>query len=151
MGAIRILDYLDERAVLFLTAKNRTEVLNAAVEKAAELSYIEDVGSFRDAVVARDKVLSTGIGFGVAVPHAKRPGISGFFVIPVILQDPVDWDASDREPVQIAFLIGGPDDQQQQYLQILAKIVLVTKNPELRKRLIAATSASDVVALFQDV
>lgn len=148
---MRIFDHLQRESILFMDGGSKAQVIEAAVSRAGELSYLNDIEAFREAVLSRELIVSTGLGLGVAVPHAKIAGVKEFFVVPVILRSGIDWDAIDHAPVRLVFLIDGPEDQQQQYLQILAKIVLVTKNPALRERLLSANSADEVLTIFEDL
>lgn len=137
-------DYVRPEQIVFPETASRDETLDALVDVAAAAKLVEDVDAFRKAIHEREKLVSTGIGLGVAVPHAKMPSIDDFFVVVGILRKEVDWDAIDRKPVRLVFLIGGPTDDQQTYLQILSKIVLLTKSPRLRSALLSADSADSI-------
>jgi len=141
-------DYLVPERVLFLSQKKRKDVLSSMIDRADELGLVGNRRAFAAAIAERESIISTGIGLGVAVPHAKLPIVRDFFVIVAVLDSEVDWDAIDRKGVRLVFLIGGPDNRQTAYLQILAKIVLVTKNDELRKVLLDAKTPEEAVAPF---
>ena len=72
--------------------------------------------------VKREKIVSTGIGMGVAIPHAKLPSFDRFFLAVGLqkVKDGIDWDALDGAPVRLIFMIGGPANQQTDYLKILS-------------------------------
>lgn len=144
-------DYLQTDRVLFLSATRRRDVLREMVDRVEELKLVPDRRAFETVVENRELIVSTGIGLGVAIPHAKLSGIDDFFVLVAVLKDEVDWDSIDKNGVRLVFLIGGPDGRQTEYLKILAKIVLVTKNEKLRGRLLAAGRPEEVVAPFADL
>jgi PTS system nitrogen regulatory IIA component len=148
---MRILDYLFESSVLFLDNNNKNEVLASMVAHAAASGLILEETTFREAIFERESIMSTGIGLQVAIPHAKLPNIEEFFVIPAILSQDSNWDAIDKKPVRLVFLIGGPTDRQTDYLMILSKITLVIKNPARRKALMAAKDAKAVLAAFAEL
>lgn len=148
---MQILDYLNEPSVLFLHNTDKNEVLGAMVAKAAVLGLIPDEESFKQAIFERESIMSTGIGLQVAIPHAKLPGIPDFFVIAAILGKDADWDAIDKKPVRLVFMIGGPADNQGDYLKILSKITLIIKNPARRKALMAAKNAKAVLDAFAEL
>ena len=81
----------------------------------------------------------------------KLKDISKFFVIPAVLKNNSDWGAGNNQSVKLVFLIGGPSEEQKQYLQILSKVTLVVRNPERRKALLAATNAEEVLSQFADL
>jgi len=148
---MRILDYLSESSVLFLDSTNKQEILSVMANKAAELDATVNVKSFTKAILERETIMSTGIGLQVAIPHAKLQTIQDFFVVAAILQNDAEWDALDKKPVRLVFMIGGPADKQADYLKILSKITLVIKNPARRKELRQAKDANAVLAAFAEL
>lgn len=148
---MRILDYFSEPSVLFLDSTDKNEVLASMVAHAASLGFISEAQLFKKAIFEREAIMSTGIGLQIAIPHAKLSGISDFFVIPAILSGNSDWDSIDKQPVRLVFMIGGPSDNQIDYLKILSKITLVIKNPARRKTLMNARDAKAVLNAFDEL
>ncbi|MGK5593919.1 MAG: PTS sugar transporter subunit IIA [Parachlamydiaceae bacterium] len=146
---IKIAKYLSKNLILFLNASNRDEALEKLVDCIYQDGKLEDRDSFFQAIIEREKIVSTGIGMGVAIPHAKLPGYDEFFIAIGILKKGVDWQAIDHSPVRIIFMIGGPDDKQTEYLQILSGLTLAIKNEDLRKKLLTLNSPEDIVKLFE--
>ena len=144
-------DYVAADDIVFLDGATRNESTQKLIDTAAQHSHIGDVEKFSRAIFEREAVLSTAVGSGVAVPHAKVSGVEKFFVVIGISSTPIEWDAPDKQPVRIVFLIGGPEQQQTKYLQLLAKVMLVVKNDSLRGRLLEAKTAQDVVTIFSGV
>jgi len=133
-------------SVFFIEKTDRMSVLTELAAKSLALGHVKDPDDFYQAVIERESLMSTGIGLGVAIPHAKLPSIDAFFVATAVLKNPVEWDALDRKPVRVVFLIGGPDGSQGAYLQLLAQIMLVIKDDERLKKLQSAATVEDVVA-----
>ena len=144
-------DYLDKDLILFLKESDKKSVLHYMIQEAGKTDKVLEEKKFRDAIEAREAIMSTGIGLGVAVPHAKTKTIPEFFIVLAVLEDPIDWDSLDKQPVRIVFLIGGPEDRQTDYLKILSKIVLQIKNEERREKLLKAKKAEEVLALFEQL
>ena len=122
-----------------------------ALRRLCELSknQVGDLKKFSDAILAREALLSTGLGVGVAFPHVKISSVPEFFITAGIFPNGVEWDSLDGNPVTTVFLIGGPDGRQQRYLGILSKLSLIAKNPETRKRLVEARSPDDLIKIFE--
>lgn len=116
----------------------------------AENGTLENPQTFKTAIIEREKIVTTGIGMGVAIPHAKLPGYDNFFIAVAVLGKGVDWKALDGGPVRLVFLIGGPDDKQTEYLQILSALTLALKDEERRKKLLATHQPEEVIALFRE-
>jgi PTS system nitrogen regulatory IIA component len=86
---------------------------------------------------------------GVAIPHAKLPILHEFFIaIGIQRKKGIEWNALDKAPVNLIFLIGGPDNRQSEYLQILSKLTAAIKDLDLRKEIFHVHNAADVIALF---
>lgn len=145
---VKISKYLDKDLILFLNAPNRDTTLKMMVDQIDAVKKLDDKEHFYKAIIDREKIVSTGIGIGVAIPHAKLPGFEDFFIAIGILQKGVDWDALDGSLVRLVFMIGGPDDKQTEYLQILSSMTGAIKNEELRKKLLTLNSADDILSLF---
>jgi nitrogen PTS system EIIA component len=145
---IKLSDYLDESLVLFLDSKTRDECLHALVEQLRQVGKLQDSDAFFQAVLEREKLVSTGIGMGVAIPHAKQSHFPDFFLAIGVHRRGVDWDALDGSPVRLIFLIGGPDDKQSQYLQLLSTLTSSLRDPERRRKLTQASTAAEVLQLL---
>lgn len=146
-----ILSYMDPKLVVFLNVDTRDEALAQLVTKVAETGTIRDKAVFYHAIVEREKIVSTGIGMGVAIPHAKLPNYDHFFIAIGISQKPIDWHALDGGPVRLIFMIGGPDDKQTEYLQILSTLTQAIKDEEKRKKLLLSNNSQATIELFQTI
>ncbi|OLT49977.1 PTS mannose transporter subunit IIABC [Corynebacterium sp. CNJ-954] len=114
-------------------------------EEQGRLSETEVV----EAALAREAQSTTAVGNGVAIPHARSAAVS----VPTLafgrLQTPVEWDAPDREPVDLVFLIAVPDDAGKQHLKVLAKLARALMKEDFRESLRSAPSSGDVVNLVK--
>lgn len=145
-------ELIKENTVVFLETTEMQDTIIKMVEIAKQENFIKDKEKFREAILDRESLVSTGIGLGVAIPHAKLEGVDDFFIIVGINKKGLDWDAIDRNPVGIVFLIGGPDKEgaQREYLKIIAKLMLLIKNDVRRNYLINAKEKEQVVNIFKE-
>lgn len=141
--------YFEPDLVAFLDCTSRDDVLKILCERAAGQGKIHDSERFLSTILHRERLVSTGIGMGVAIPHSKLSGCDHFFIVVGILKSGVDWNALDGAPVRLVFLIGGPDDKQTEYLQILSSLTFMIKEEEKRKKILTLNSATDIITLFQ--
>lgn len=146
---IKIFRYLDPRVVLFLDVATRDEALHAIIEKLESIGRVKDKEKFYQAIMDRERIVSTGIGMGVAIPHAKLSDYDDFFVAIAVLQHGVDWQALDDAPARLIFMIGGPDDKQTEYLQILSSLTSSLKDEARRKKLLTLNSSDAIIDLFK--
>lgn len=149
-NSVAIFDYLDDRLVVFLDVETQAEALTALVDSLDEAHKLKDRQAFHQAILDREKIVSTGIGLGVAIPHAKLQGYDEFFIaIGVQSSRGIEWNALDGSQVHLIFMIGGPDNRQTEYLKILSRLTMAIKDPERRKALLKVTSAQQVIDLFK--
>jgi nitrogen PTS system EIIA component len=148
---IKISKYLDPSLVVFMepAIPARDEVLRLMVDRLNETGKLIDDQVFYKAIIDREKIVSTGIGMGVAIPHAKLPVYNDFFIEIGVLQKGVSWNSLDGTPVRLIFMIGGPDDKQTEYLQILSGLTMAIKDEERRKKMLTLNSGKDIVDLFK--
>lgn len=140
--------FIKKENIIFLETGEVKESINSLIEKAYDLGKIKNKENFKEAILEREKLVSTGIGLGVAIPHAKLEEIEDFFIIVGINKEGIDWDAIDRKPVSAVFLIGGPNGEQNSYLKIISKLILLIKNESRREVLFNAAKAEEVEEIF---
>lgn len=144
-----IFQSLDSQLISFLDIETRDEAIDVLIDLLDQAGKIPNKKKFRQAIFDREQLVSTGIGMGVAVPHAKLGGFPNFFIaIGIQKKKGLEWNALDKAPVRIIFMIGGPDNRQSEYLQILSQLTSAIRDVELRKALLKADSAQEVLHLF---
>lgn len=145
-----ISNYLDPRLISFLDVNARDDAIDELVSALEKSDKLKDRNAFYAAILDREKIVSTGIGLGVAIPHAKLKEYSDFFIaIGIQRTRGIEWNALDGGPVRLIFMIGGPEDRQTEYLKILSHLTLAIKNEERRKKLLKAKTPQEVIELFQ--
>ena len=143
--------YLNPKLVKFLTEETRDQALRSLVELLDIEGKLKNREKFYQAILEREQIVSTGIGMGVAVPHAKLPVYDTFFIAIGVHPKGIFWDALDGIPVRIIFMIGGPDDKQTEYLQLLSRLTLAIKDEERRKKILQLTVPQDIIDLFRGI
>lgn len=145
-----ITEYLSPSAIIFLDACSRDVAISKLVDQLVDCYGLEEhKEAFYQAVLHREEIASTGIGMGVALPHAKLPDFDDFFIAIGFLNEGIDWKAIDGQQVKIIFLIAGPDDKQCDYLNLLSQLTLVLRDQDLRKQLLTATHAHQIMDIFK--
>jgi mannitol/fructose-specific phosphotransferase system IIA component (Ntr-type) len=97
-----------------------------------------DFDEVLSAVNERESVLSTGIGFGVAIPHARTPGVPELTIVAGVSKAPVPFDAIDGEPVRLFFLIVGPEASAGLHVKLLSRIARLVRREAVRRELLEA-------------
>ena len=138
---------------LELMARDKDDVLSQMAELIARSPNVTDGVRFLTDVLAREKLVTTGVGYGVAFPHAKSEVVSGVvFAFARTVQD-VDFDALDSNPVKLIFLIGAPKESEPSgvYLNLMARLSFLMKGEANRNALLAAESPEAVFEILDSV
>jgi PTS system nitrogen regulatory IIA component len=142
---IDLRSYLSPQRVTDLKSVSKDGAIMELIAVAARSPSIGDAEKLQEAVFEREGIMSTGIGLGIAIPHAKIPSVHDFVVVIGRAPQGIDFNALDQKPVTIVVLIAGPSQEQQRYLEILAGVTLRLKGEDVRKEVLAASDAAGVI------
>jgi mannitol/fructose-specific phosphotransferase system IIA component (Ntr-type) len=134
--------------ILWLQERSKDECLRAMVDTLARSANLPDAGEIHRAILEREKLLSTGFGLGLAIPHAKLKSIKDFVVGLGIHKMGVAFDSLDERPVHVLVMILGPDSQQEDYLKVLSRVTAFLKDN--RERLLTLNTPEQVFELVYD-
>lgn len=143
---MRLMEILSPETITIpLHAKEKKEIIEQLVKTLDKAGKINDGDKVLKAVLDREAVMSTGIGDGVAIPHAKSDAAPTIVAALGITAEPVDFEAMDRKPVRIVWLLVGPSGMTGPHLKALSRISRLMHKPAFRDQLIAAQSPSQVL------
>ena len=151
-SAPRVSDLLTtERVRLPLTGLDKEAVLRELVDLTVDsLGLASEREAVYRAVVERENVLSTGIGDGVALPHARYGGLNELVIAAGVSREPLDFGALDGRPVRLFFLILGPDSATAAHVRVLARVSRLMRDVSLHERLASAESAERFLHTLAD-
>ncbi len=139
-------DYLKPNCVVFLDATTRNDAVKTLTDSLYESSQIHERSLFTQALLARETLGSTAIGEGIAVPHTKSKLYNHFFLaIGITKGDGLVWDDKHPDPIHFVFLIGGPDNKPEEYLELLSHLTTAVKGKDERAALLSCTSCQEVI------
>lgn len=149
---IRIVDYMNEKLInLNLNSKNRDEVLfelSELLEKSENINSVEK--DVYKALVEREKLGSTGIGKGVAIPHAKTESASKLTIALGISRKGIDFNSLDDEDINLFFVFASPNKDSRIYLKVLARISRLIREKEFRDNLMKCSSAKQILECISE-
>lgn len=152
VDAIKITDYISEELVsLDLKSKNRDEVLvelSKLLEKSDNIKPKDN--DVYKALIDREKLGSTGIGKGVAIPHAKTESASKLTVAFGLSKKGIDFKSLDDENVNLFFVFASPNRDSQIYLKVLARISRLIREEEFRIKLYNCTKPEEVINCIKE-
>ena len=121
-----------------LSAKTKDEVLVELCNMVTETPEVTDRKKFLKAIRDREMVMSTGIGMGIAIPHAITSSVKDFVIAFGRSRKGVDFESLDGMPAHIFILVGAPERRREEFLKLLAKIGKILNNPVFKKRFLDA-------------
>jgi fructose-specific phosphotransferase system IIA component len=146
---MKLSKFCDESLVTFnMKAANKNEAIDELVALAATSNMIKDGEQLLKDVREREELVTTGVGYGVAFPHAKTRSAKGIVITFGRSESGVDFDAMDHKPVNLFFLIAAPEDAIGAHLNVMARLSYLMKSEGNRKALQEASSPGDVLSLI---
>jgi PTS system nitrogen regulatory IIA component len=148
---LRILDFLNPNAVVMeLTATTKKGVLEELVDLLAKDGKVKDAKVTVDVLMEREKLGSTGIGQGIAIPHAKTDQAGHVVAAFGLSRRGVQFDSLDGDPVNIFFLLVAPPDAAALHLKALARISRLLKDKFFRQSLRETKAVAEILKLIKD-
>jgi fructose-specific phosphotransferase system IIA component len=133
-----------------LRGKTRDTCIKELIEKLSENKLIKSRETILTAVLEREKIMTTGVGNSIAIPHCKHTDSPEFAVCLGIQSSGVDFAAIDKKPIKIIFLLVGPENNPGLHIKLLSRISRLMSNEELRNQLAAAKNKDDAYELIKE-
>jgi len=130
-----------------LKANSKKQAIQALAEKAAAITGREEREVF-ETLVEREKLGSTGVGSGIAIPHGKLDGLDHIFGLFARLSKPIDFEAVDDQPVDLIFLLLAPEGAGADHLKALARVARLLREPGMAGKLRASTDKSALYSVL---
>jgi nitrogen PTS system EIIA component len=132
-----------------LKANSKKQVIQALAEKAAEMTGLDEREIF-ETLIQREKLGSTGVGGGIAIPHGKLAKLDNIFGLFARLPKPIDFEALDELPVDLVFLLLAPEGAGADHLKALAGIARLFREAEVVNKLRASSDKSALYAVLTE-
>ena len=133
---------------LDLKAASKMEVLDQLVDVLYDAGRLNDKELYKEEILKRESLSSTGIGEGIGIPHGKTSAVKRASLALGIYRDGVDFDSLDGAPVNIVFMIAAPEGANNEHLETLSRLSVLLMNPEFKEGLLSSKTPEDVFALL---
>ena len=144
---MKIVDLLKRESVeLNGKVTSKPEAIEKMVELMAAGGNLADVEAYKKGVFAREEESTTGMGEGIAIPHAKTSAVKAPGLAAMVVKDGVDYDSLDGEPAKLIFLIAAPNTEDNVHLEVLSRLSMLLMDPDFRTGLM---NAENVDAFFK--
>jgi len=147
---MKISNYMTEELIkLDMVPGEKFELLNRLSHLLAVDGRVADADRLAEDIEEREKIEPTGVGEGVAIPHARTYSVNDIIILMAKLTEPIDYNSIDGKPVSLLFLIGTPKEEVQSYLKVLANLTKLIKDNLVRESLAAAETPADVLEIVK--
>ncbi len=147
---MKITDILNESVVRTnLPGATKEEVINAMIELAGTQKQVVDKEHMRNAIFDREKIMSTGVGSGFAIPHGKTDAVNDIVAAFAVTAHAIDYQSLDDQPVRLIFLLVGRDNMVGPHIKLLSRISRLMNKEDFRKQLLEAGTPKDILEIFR--
>jgi PTS system nitrogen regulatory IIA component len=148
---MKLLDYLEEDWVISdLKGTDKPSVLRELSSVLVKPCQVASVEELLQVLLEREKLGSTGIGEGIAIPHGRLKKLKRFFISFGRSSKGVDFDSNDRNPSRLFFLVMAPENSAVDNLKLLSRIVTLLKDTSFKKRLMEASSQKELFRIISE-
>ncbi|HOI28188.1 MAG TPA: PTS sugar transporter subunit IIA [Melioribacteraceae bacterium] len=148
---MRICDILrKDKIIPSMNSKFKNDAINELINLFKEDDRVKDVESMRDSVHDREKIMSTGVGKGFAIPHAKSNSVTDIIAAFGKSDEPIDFQALDGQPVNLIFLLVGKENLVGPHIKLLSRISRMMNKEEFRESLSKAKTSDEIFDLFEN-
>jgi mannitol/fructose-specific phosphotransferase system IIA component (Ntr-type) len=147
---MRISEFLNSSNVFpSLKVTNKEDAIRFLAESIASRHPEADPDALLRAVMERERVMSTGVGKGLAIPHGKVNGLESSQMAYAKLETPIEYGSIDQLPVSQLFLVVGPESQSSTHIRLLSRISRLMNNDGFRLELLECATTDEILAKFQ--
>jgi len=154
MPAARILEIHDlltpSTVQVGMPGTTKEEVLNNLIDTLADHTAVRDIDGVRRAVFEREHIMSTGVGKGLALPHAKTGAVHESIAAFAATDHPIDFGSIDDQPVRLIFLLVGTESAKSEHIKILSRVSRLMNRDRFRNRLLDARSPVEIMSIFEE-
>lgn len=148
-----MLQYFKSKLITYIEEKHtKEEVLKILVDLIRTNSdALNEDENFYNTILEREKLGSTGIGQGIAIPHARSEKIKDVVIAVGLLKNSVNFNAPDGENVKLVILVGAPKGQNREYLSLVSELVRTFRDEKLRNNIICANNYQDLIEAIAEL
>ncbi len=141
-------EYLAEQQVILCSASSKPEVLGELTGVLSKATGFDN-DKMLAAILRREELMSTGMGQGLAIPHARLRGLRRPAIAVGLCPNGIgDYETLDNGPIYIVVLIAAPEGQHETYIRLLAEVVDVLKRPDLREAIVGARELEEIYQIL---
>lgn len=146
---MKLSKFCSEDLITFdLKSTEKEKILEELVDLVSKSALVKDAKQLIEDVKEREELVTTGVGYGVAFPHAKTKATKGIVLAFGRSDQGVDFDAMDHKSVHLFFLIAAPEDAIGAHLNVMARLSYIMKSEENRQKMMKVTSPGELLQML---
>ena len=147
---MKISDVLTEDMVVTeLQGDSKEQIIGAMIDLISESQKVIDKEKVKEAIFERERIMSTGVGNGFAIPHGKTDAVSDIVAAFAVTAQPIDYQSLDEKPVRLVFLLVGKDNMVGPHIKLLSRISRLMNKEEFRTRLLTLKTSKEIIDIFK--
>ncbi len=147
---MKVLDLLSDKYVIpDLKGQTKDEVINELIDLFKDDPRVIDLEKVREAVLEREKIMSTGVGKGFAIPHGKTNTVNDILAAFGKTSHAIEYDSLDGHPVYLVFLLVGKDNLVSKHIKLLSRISRMMNKDDFRANLFKAKTSEEILNIFK--
>lgn len=148
---MKVFELLDEKFILTeFKSDDKEDIIVELIDLYNGNEKVSDIEKVRKAILDREKIMSTGVGKGFAIPHGKTNAVNDIIAAFGKTTRDIDYDALDGNPVHLIFLLVGRDDMVGKHIKLLSRISRLMNKDEFREKLLNADSKEEIINIFKE-
>jgi fructose-specific phosphotransferase system IIA component len=148
---MKVSDLLEEKFILSdFKSETKEEIISELVDLFKDDSRVSNLNDVKTCVLEREKIMSTGVGKGFAIPHGKTNSITDILAAFGKSEKPINYDALDGEPVHLVFLLVGKDAFVGKHIKLLSRISRLMNSDDFREKLVNSKNKNEILQIFQE-
>ncbi|MCP4137362.1 MAG: PTS sugar transporter subunit IIA [bacterium] len=145
-----VISYTDKKFVKELNVKDKFQAIDDLARVFDSSGVCSNIDALIKSLKEREEIMSTGIGVGIAIPHAKIECVKKMAFAIGVSKDGIDFDSMDGEPVHLVLLVAAGEKQHKEYLRLLANIMAILKKEDVKESIINSGSAEEIISIIED-
>ena len=146
---LKVSELINEDFIIDIKSDNKHDALNELLDIISQSPLITDRKIFSKEIFKREDLMSTGIGYALAIPHARHSSVEDFVIAIGRKREGLEYESIDDKPVKLIFMIGASDKQDKDYIRLLSRLVLRLKNKEFVDKILAAENPAEIYQIIK--
>ena len=146
---LKVSELINKDFIIDIKSDNKQDALNELLEVICKNPRITDRKIFSKEIFKREELMSTGIGYQIAIPHARHSSVQDFVLAIGRKCEGLEYESIDDKPVKLIFMIGASDRQDKDYIKLLSRLVLRLKNPDFLEKVLKAQDPSEIYQIIK--